>query len=150
MSLPVAILAGGLATRLRPLSEKIPKVLVEVAGKPFILHQMDLLRRSGLTHLVICLGYLGEQVQAELGDGSRWGMHIDYVFDGPALLGTGGALRGALPRLPDAFLFYTATRTWIVITARSKAPSLRNSVSSAASSMKSALRPSLSGRRGAE
>jgi NDP-sugar pyrophosphorylase family protein len=103
MSLPVAILAGGLATRLRPLTEKIAKSLVEVDGKPFIVHQMELLQRNGVTHLVLCLGYLGEQVQAELGDGSRWGMQVDYMFDGPVLLGTGGALRRALPRLGEAF-----------------------------------------------
>ena len=103
MSLPVAILAGGLATRLRPLTEKIAKSLVEVAHKPFIVHQVELLRRNGVTHLVLCLGYLGEQVQAELGDGCRWGMQVDYMFDGPVLLGTGGALRRALPRLGEAF-----------------------------------------------
>ena len=103
MSLPVAILAGGLATRLRPLTDKIPKSLVDVAGKPFIVHQMELLQRNGVTHLVLCLGYLGEQVQAELGDGSRWGMRVDYMFDGPELLGTGGALRRALPLLGEAF-----------------------------------------------
>ncbi len=103
MSLPVAILAGGLATRLRPLTEKIPKSLVDVAGKPFIIHQLELLQHNGITHLVLCLGYLGEQVQEELGDGSRWGMQIDYLFDGPVLLGTGGALRRAISRLGDAF-----------------------------------------------
>jgi len=103
MSLPVAILAGGLATRLHPLTEKIPKSLVEVVGKPFIVHQVELLRRNGVTQLVLCLGYLGEQVQAELGDGSRWGMQVDYVFDGPVLLGTGGALRRAFPRLGETF-----------------------------------------------
>jgi MurNAc alpha-1-phosphate uridylyltransferase len=103
MNLPVAVLAGGLATRLRPLTERLPKVLMDVAGKPFVVHQLELLRRNGMTHLVLCLGYLGEQVQAELGDGSRWGMHIDYVFDGPVLLGTGGALRRALPWLGEAF-----------------------------------------------
>jgi D-sedoheptulose 7-phosphate isomerase len=103
MSLPLAILAGGLATRLRPLTEKIPKSLVEVAGLPFIVHQIELLRRNDIGHLVLCLGYLGEQVQAEIGDGSRWGMRVEYVFDGPQLLGTGGALRRALPRLGDAF-----------------------------------------------
>ena len=103
MSLPVAILAGGLATRLRPLTEKIPKSLVEVAGEPFIVHQMELLRRNGVTHVVLCLGYLGEQVQAEIGDGSRWNMQVDYVFDGSVLLGTGGALRCALPWLGEAF-----------------------------------------------
>ena len=103
MSLPLAILAGGLATRLRPLTEKIPKSLVEVAGKPFIVWQIELLRRNGVAHLVLCLGYLGGQVQAELGDGSRWGMQVDYIFDGPRLLGTGGALLRALPRLGEAF-----------------------------------------------
>ena len=103
MSLPVAILAGGLATRLRPLTEKIAKSLVEVDGKPFIVHQVELLRRNGVTHVVLCLGYLGEQVQAELGDGSRWGMQVDYMFDGPVLLGTAGALRRAFPRLGEEF-----------------------------------------------
>ncbi|MCX6056715.1 MAG: sugar phosphate nucleotidyltransferase, partial [Chloroflexi bacterium] len=77
MSLSLAILAGGLATRLRPLTEKIPKSLVEVAGLPFIVHQIELLQRNGIGHLVLCLGYLGEQVQAEIGDGSRWGMRVD-------------------------------------------------------------------------
>jgi dTDP-glucose pyrophosphorylase len=102
--MPVAILAGGLATRLRPLTERIPKALLEVAGKPFAVHQLELLRRHGLTQVVFCVGYLGEQVQAALGDGRRWGMNLQYVFDGPALLGTGGALRRALPLLDEAFL----------------------------------------------
>jgi NDP-sugar pyrophosphorylase family protein len=103
MSLPVAVLAGGLATRLRPLAEKVPKSLMEVAGKPFIAHQLELLRRNRIRHVVLCLGHLGEQVQAELGNGGRWGIQIDYVFDGPVLLGTGGALRKALPWLEEAF-----------------------------------------------
>ena len=103
MSLPVALLAGGLATRLRPLTERLPKSLMDVAGKPFIVHQLLLLQRNGVTQLVLCVGHLGEQVQAELGNGSRWGMQIDYVFDGPVLLGTGGALRRALPWLGEAF-----------------------------------------------
>lgn len=103
MSLPVAILTGGLATRLRPLTERIPKSLVEVAGKPFAVHQLELLRRHGLTQVVFCVGYLGEQVQAALGDGHRWGMNIQYAFDGPILLGTGGALRRALLLLGQAF-----------------------------------------------
>jgi NDP-sugar pyrophosphorylase family protein len=103
MSMPVAILAGGLSMRLRPLTEKTPKSLVEVAGKPFIMHQVELLRRNGVTHLVLCLGYLGEQVEDKLGDGSRWGMQVDYIFDGPVLLGTGGALRRAFPRLGEVF-----------------------------------------------
>lgn len=101
--IPVAILAGGLATRLRPITEKIPKLLVEVAGEPFFSHQIRLLKRNGLDHLVLCVGYLGEQVVERYGDGSAWGVKIEYSFDGPRLLGTGGALIAALPKLGDAF-----------------------------------------------
>ena len=101
--LPVAILAGGLATRLRPVTEKVPKLLVEVAGEPFFSHQIRLLKKSGITHLVLCLGYLGEKIVEQYGDGSRWDVTIEYAFDGPKLLGTGGALIAALPRLGDAF-----------------------------------------------
>jgi NDP-sugar pyrophosphorylase family protein len=101
--LPVAILAGGMATRLKPITEKVPKVLVEVAGEPFFSHQIRLLGNAGLKSLVLCVGYLGEQVEALYGDGSKWGMKIEYSFDGPRLLGTGGALIRALPRLGDAF-----------------------------------------------
>ena len=101
--LPVAILAGGLATRLRPITEKVPKLLVEVAGEPFFSHQIRLLKSAGLTHLVTCVGYLGEKIADLYGDGSRWGVHIEYAFDGPKLLGTGGALLAALPKLGDAF-----------------------------------------------
>ena len=100
---PVAILAGGLATRLRPITEKIPKVLVPVAGKPFLAHQLDLLRKQGITRAVLCLGHLGEMVQREFGDGSAHGLQLDYSFDGPVLLGTGGALKRALPKLGDQF-----------------------------------------------
>jgi NDP-sugar pyrophosphorylase family protein len=101
--LPVAVLAGGLATRLKPITEKIPKLLVDVAGEPFFTHQLRLLREAGLRHLVVCLGYLGEQVVDLYGDGSKWGVKLEYSFDGPRLLGTGGALIRALPKLGDAF-----------------------------------------------
>ena len=103
MSLPVAILAGGLATRLRPITTRIPKILVEVAGQSFAEHQLDLLQRQGIMRVIYCVGYLGEQVRAALGDGARRRMRLEYVFDGPQLLGTGGALRRALDRLGDAF-----------------------------------------------
>lgn len=99
----MAILAGGLATRLRPITEKIPKLLVEVAGEPFFSHQLRLLRKSGLTRCVLCIGHLGEQIVERYGDGSRWGVQIEYSFDGPRLLGTGGALIRALPKLGDVF-----------------------------------------------
>jgi NDP-sugar pyrophosphorylase family protein len=101
--LPVAILAGGLATRLRPITEKVPKLLIEVAGEPFFTHQIRLLRAAGLTRLVLCVGYLGEKIVELYGDGSAHGIRIDYSFDGPKLLGTGGALIQALPKLGEAF-----------------------------------------------
>jgi NDP-sugar pyrophosphorylase family protein len=103
MTLPVAILAGGLATRLGAVTAARPKSLLEVAGKPFAVHQLELLRRSGLREVVFCLGHLGEQVEAALGDGSAWGLRLRYSYDGPRLLGTGGALRRALPLLGEAF-----------------------------------------------
>lgn len=102
-ALPVALLAGGLATRLRPITEKVPKLLVEVAGEPFFEHQIRLLRAAGLTRLVLCVGHLGEKIVELYGDGSSRGVQIDYVFDGPKLLGTGGALIQALPKLGEAF-----------------------------------------------
>jgi len=101
--LPVALLAGGMATRLRPITEKIPKLLVEVAGEPFFSHQIRLLKQNGLTRIVLCVGYLGDMIVQHYGDGSRWGVQIEYAFDGPKLLGTGGALIAALPKLGDAF-----------------------------------------------
>lgn len=104
MTLPVAILAGGLATRLRPITETIPKILVDIGGKPFAEHQLELLRRNGITKVVFCVGHLGEMVCKVLGDGSSYGMEIRYSFDGPKLQGTGGALRNALPLLGEAFL----------------------------------------------
>lgn len=101
---PIAILAGGLATRLRPLTETVPKSLIEINGEPFIAHQLRLLRSAGLSHAVLCAGYLGEMIQAYVGDGSQFGIHVEYSFDGPRLLGTAGALRKAQHLLGERFL----------------------------------------------
>jgi NDP-sugar pyrophosphorylase family protein len=101
---PLALLAGGLATRLGELTKKVPKAMLEVAGEPFIAHQLRLMRREGVPRVVICVGYLAEQIEAYVGDGSRFGIPVSYKIDGPKLLGTGGALRAALPELGDAFL----------------------------------------------
>ncbi|MDR1510784.1 MAG: NTP transferase domain-containing protein [Synergistaceae bacterium] len=101
--LPVAILAGGLAERIRPLSERIPKSLIEIAGRPFIDHQLELLRSSGVRRVVLCLGFLGERIAEHVGDGMKHGLDIRCSFDGEARLGTGGALRKALPLLGDEF-----------------------------------------------
>jgi len=100
---PAAVLAGGLATRLRPITHSVPKALVEVAGRPFVDHQLALLARHGVRRVVLCLGYLGEQVEKHVGDGSRFGLHVAYSHDGDRLLGTGGALRRALPLLGETF-----------------------------------------------
>ena len=103
LDIPVAVLAGGFATRLRPITGKIPKSLVPVAGKPFLAHQLELLRTRGIRRVVLCVGYLGEMIQREFGDGSTYGLRLDYSFDGPKLLGTGGAIQRALPLLGDEF-----------------------------------------------
>src|SRR5262249_17995413 len=101
--LPVAILAGGLATRLRPLTETIPKALVEVNGEPFIAHQLRLLRAKGIERVVVCSGSLGEMIRERIGKGALFGLRVEFVFDGPRLLGTAGAIKQALPALGQAF-----------------------------------------------
>ena len=101
--LPVAILAGGLATRLHPVTQTIPKALIEIAGKPFIEHQLEYLKLQGVSFVVLCIGYLGEMIQELVGNGSRWGLQVSYSPDGPVLLGTGGALKQALPLLGEQF-----------------------------------------------
>jgi NDP-sugar pyrophosphorylase family protein len=101
---PLALLAGGLATRLRPHTLQVPKAMIEVAGEPFVAHQLRLLRREGISRLVLCVGYLGEQIEAFVMEGSAYGIAVDYSYDGAHLLGTGGALRKALPKLGEEFL----------------------------------------------
>ncbi|HEX4264974.1 MAG TPA: nucleotidyltransferase family protein [Verrucomicrobiae bacterium] len=102
LDIPMAILAGGLATRLRPITEKIPKSLVPVAGKPFLEHQLKLLQSRGIRHAVLCLGHLGEMIERDFGH-EAFGVKLDYSFDGPKLLGTGGAIKCALPMLGGEF-----------------------------------------------
>lgn len=101
--LPVAILAGGLATRLRPITEKIPKALVPVAGRPFIERQLEYLKSQNVVHVVICAGHMGEKIEAAVGDGRAYGLNVSYSYDGPLLLGTGGALKRACDKLGSEF-----------------------------------------------
>ena len=101
--LPVAILAGGLATRLLPVTQTIPKALIEIAGKPFIEYQLEYLKHQGITSVVLCIGYLGGMIKEVIGDGSRWDLSVSYSPDGQVLLGTGGALKQALPLLGGEF-----------------------------------------------
>jgi NDP-sugar pyrophosphorylase family protein len=104
VTLPVAILAGGLATRLGPITQTVPKALLDVAGAPFVVHQLALLRAAGVRRVVLCVAHLADQIEAVLGDGAGSGVEILYSNDGGQLLGTGGALRRALPLLGDHFL----------------------------------------------
>lgn len=100
---PVVIIAGGLATRLHPVTKTLPKSLIEIHGEPFIAHQLRLLHQNHIRQVIICLGYLGEQIMDFVGDGSRFGLSVNYSFDGPTLLGTAGAVKKALTLLPDQF-----------------------------------------------
>ena len=88
------ILAAGLGTRLRPLSNSVPKPLLPVAGRPLIVWNLLLLRRHGITEVIINLHHLGHLIEKELGDGSRFGMHLAYSRE-PAILGTGGGIKQA-------------------------------------------------------
>jgi NDP-sugar pyrophosphorylase family protein len=104
---PVAILAGGRATRLGALAADTPKALIRVAGRPFVDHQLDLLRRRGLRRVVLCVGHLGNQIADHVGDGRHYGLDVHYAFDGPRLLGTGGAIRRAVDALePLCWVLY--------------------------------------------
>lgn len=99
---PVAILAGGLATRLHPVTESFPKALIPIKGVPFIDHQLRLLQQQGIREVVLCVGYKGEMIQDYVGAGERYHLHVQYSFD-DILLGTGGAVKRALPLLKETF-----------------------------------------------
>jgi NDP-sugar pyrophosphorylase family protein len=100
----VCILAGGLGTRLGELVRETPKPLIEVAGEPFLVHQLRLLAGHGVREVVLCVGYRGEQIEAQIGS-ERFGVDIRYSFDAvPGLDGTLGAIRRALPLLGGRFL----------------------------------------------
>ena len=99
----VVILAGGLATRLRPLTEKIPKALIDINGDPFIHYQLNYLKKQGISNVVLCIGFLADQIQGYVGDGKKYGLTISYSLDGKELLGTGGAIKNAINYLDDNF-----------------------------------------------
>jgi NDP-sugar pyrophosphorylase family protein len=101
--LPVAILCGGLGTRLKPITEKIPKALVEVAGKPFIFHQLEYLSQQNIEKVVLCLGHMGEKIEKEVAQNNFNDLQIQYSYDGMPLKGTGGAIKKAIPLLGDNF-----------------------------------------------
>lgn len=96
----VVILAGGLGTRLKPVTEKIPKVMIEVAGKPFLEHQLEYLKKFGFRRFLILVSYLREQILAYFQSGEKWGVEMDYSEEKEPM-GTGGALRLAYPKLDE-------------------------------------------------
>jgi len=105
--LPIAILCGGLATRLWPITETTPKSLLRIAGEPFLAHQLRLLQRNGFAQVVLCAGHMGSLIEDFAGDGSQFGLQIRYSFDGDVPLGTAGALRKATPLLGErTFVLY--------------------------------------------
>jgi NDP-sugar pyrophosphorylase family protein len=99
----MVILAGGLGTRLRPVTSQVPKALIPIHGKPFLQYQIDLLRRSGIRDVVLCVGHLREQVMDYFGDGRWLGVRIRYSEEKDHLLGTAGAIKNAEPLLGDDF-----------------------------------------------
>jgi N-acetyl-alpha-D-muramate 1-phosphate uridylyltransferase len=101
--LPICLLAGGLGTRLGDTVRDTPKPLLNVAGDPFLIHQLRLLARHGATRVVLCVGYLGELIEERIGS-SQFGIEITYSYDGPSPIGTLGAVRKAAPALGDRFL----------------------------------------------
>lgn len=99
------ILAAGRGERLRPLTDRVPKPLIEVGGKPLLLWQIRALRAAGFDELVINLGHLGALIQSYCGDGERLGVSLHYSQEPPGALETGGGIRQALPLLgPDPFV----------------------------------------------
>ena len=112
--LPVAILAGGLATRMRPHTETVPKSLLEVAGEPFLAHQLRYLANQGVEQVVLCVGHLAEQIEEFAGDGSAFELQVQYSREEMQLLGTGGALHKALPLLGEEF-FVLYGDSWLEV-----------------------------------
>lgn len=106
------LLAAGRGERLRPLTDHRPKPLLEVGGKPLIVWQLENLRRAGVTEVVVNLAWLGEQIPAALGDGSRWGLAIHYSREPVAALETAGGIRQALERLGDAPFILANADVW--------------------------------------
>jgi NDP-sugar pyrophosphorylase family protein len=102
-SMQAVILAGGLGTRMRPITETIPKPMITVAGKPFLQHQLELLSGAGIVRALLLVAYLGEQIQEYFGDGTKFGCKVSYSFEASPL-GTGGALKNAEEQLQDRFV----------------------------------------------
>lgn len=100
----IAVLAGGLATRLGALTQAKPKALIEIAGQPFLRWQLEMFAARGLRDVVLCVGHYAEQIEAWVANHPIPGLTVRFSHDGETALGTGGALRRALPLLGSPFL----------------------------------------------
>src|SRR6516225_3767283 len=98
------VLAGGLATRMRPRTLTVPKSMLEVAGRPFVDWQLERLAACGVRDVVMCIAHLGGQIRDHVGDGRAFGLRVEWADEGPTLLGTAGAVRAALELLQPTFL----------------------------------------------
>lgn len=97
------ILAGGLGTRLRPITETMPKALVPVCGRPFLEYQLEYMRNHGVDNVVLCVGHLGRMIEQQFGDGGAFGLRIRYGYEQERLLGTAGAVKHVEALLADVF-----------------------------------------------
>src|SRR5215471_7098838 len=123
------ILAGGLGTRMRPMTETIPKSLIPVADKPFLQHQLELLAAQGLSRVLLLLAYLGEQIERHFGDGVLLGYTLSYSHE-PSPLGTGGALKNAETKLEDVFVLLNGD-TYLAVDYAALLQAFRKSLSDA-------------------
>ena len=96
-------MCGGLATRLGSLAKNIPKSMIDIEGKPFLEHQIEMLKKHNITDIVLCAGYLSEKIEDYFGDGSKFGVNIKYSHDGKKPLGPIGAIKNAESLLDDVF-----------------------------------------------
>jgi len=124
--LPIVVLSGGLATRMKPFTENIPKSMIDVAGKPFIHWQLKMFKDKGIKDVILCVGHLGEMIEEYVGNGADYGLHLTYSYDGDKLLGTGGAIRKVGDNLPESF-FIQYGDSYLEISYTQVADAFRNS-----------------------
>jgi mannose-1-phosphate guanylyltransferase len=122
----IVILAGGLGTRLRPITERIPKPMVDAGGRPFLEHIVRHLANQNFQRLLLLIGHLGEQVRDYFEHGQRFRVQIEYESE-PAPLGTAGAVRNALSKLDEEFILlygdsYLPIDHWEVVQAFQESP----------------------------
>ncbi len=108
------VLAGGVGTRLKPITEKIPKAMIQIRGKPFLEHQLNLLKSHGISDVVFCVGYLGDKIKKYFGDGRKFGIKLRYSEETGGLMGTAGAIKNAQDLLNDMF-FVTYGDAYLIL-----------------------------------